>query len=92
MPRVSEDDFPPDVTLETVFATPSLDAAERAEGILDAQGLSYVIDVEMMVRGQWMAVTPVKTAVFWVRTEEAADCRSALRRAGLAIGIIDAPA
>lgn len=88
MPPTDPDDL---LDPERVFVASSLRLAQRAEQVLAGQGVQYAVSVEQSGRS-FLFGSPIHAAVFYVAAGQAAFCRSALTRAGLAKGVVEDPA
>jgi hypothetical protein len=85
MPRVDLEALA-DQKLTRVFVSLKLAEARRAEELLAARGVDYVVTVEAV--GRTLLGSPRNAAVFSVHDSQAVSCVSALVEAGLGAGVI----
>jgi hypothetical protein len=73
---------------EQIYLASSLGAARKVEGVLDARGVDYVVQVEELGRSTLFG-TMRHAAGFYVTAGQASYCRVVLAEAGLIHGIVD---
>lgn len=72
---------------EQVFIAASLAEARQAEALLSAEGVDYVVQVELFTTS--VLFGPRNGAAFYVASGEAEYCRSRLTASGLSRGVTD---
>jgi hypothetical protein len=85
MARREPDEFA-DVELARIFITPKLREARRAEDVLTARGIDFIVLAEPF--GRTLFGLPRTGAFFYVRAEQADQCALVLEAAGLSGGIV----
>jgi hypothetical protein len=85
MPRVDPEVFG-DEELVEVFLAATFSEAQRAEVVLTAQGVDYVVKPEQF--GHTVFGSPRVGALFYVQISQAEYCGSQLVAAGLGAGVL----
>ncbi|MEW6368845.1 MAG: hypothetical protein AB1714_29805 [Acidobacteriota bacterium] len=88
MAQVERDRFE-GIKLAPVFLAISLAEALKAEGVLSAGGVDYVVEIEKCWPG--FLRSPAAGAVFYVLPQQVQYCRERLLGAGLAGGVVNEP-
>lgn len=73
-----------------VFIATSMREARRIEALLSGHGIDYLVEVESL--GTSLFGSPRHGAAFYVPAGQADFCREQITMAGLAHGVIEAPA
>jgi hypothetical protein len=74
--------------LSRVFIAGNVREAERAEQLLDAEGLDYVLQAEPFVWTGFFGPMNLQGMAFYVRTAAAEGARARLAEAGLKKGVV----
>jgi hypothetical protein len=87
--RIAIDDFDEGTEIVRIYVAGALAEAQAVEGVLEAGGFEYAVEVEALPSGGLLSGRARRTAGFWVRTEAVEQCADALERAGHVRGLVD---
>lgn len=89
MGRIPMEGFEEGTEIVRVYLAGSLAEAQAVEGVLDAGGFEYAVEVEALPSGGLLTGRARSAAGFWVRTDAVEGSAGALERAGHLRGLVD---